>query len=377
MMSRMAKILLAVERSCIEPHWIDQLKDRFQLIPAEISQLGGAAVEAGDDTGVAVIPADWAAGEGARLLDETAQQRPDMRVVAVRSAAHDALGTQSGITRFRITEPQHLGGAIEDALAEYSFLTSQGAQCHAAEIHLQPAGASGQSLLPSISHDVLTPLNHILGFSGMLDAKLEKDADTAREYVEHIQSSGESLLKLMKSVLEIERLTSFNPARDSPLIDASDVAGQAIAGNEELAARAGVSICFQKPAPTPGVFDRRGLAFVLHELIENAVKHNRPGGQVSMALRRKRGHLMVRVADTGSGMTPAAAQAALGRLGVSDVDRPSKAKPGLGITAALLFARANAGRFLIEKDRKTGTAAILTFRGDAASGEMPRTAYRA
>ena len=59
----------------------------------------------------------------------------------------------------------------------------------------------------NMSHDIRTPMNAIVGFSGLLEKNLQNERK-AKEYLEKIQSSGNLLLRIINQVLEMARIES-------------------------------------------------------------------------------------------------------------------------------------------------------------------------
>src|SRR5690606_6554582 len=153
--------------------------------------------------------------------------------------------------------------------------------------------------------------NHVLGFSSMLELKMEENKEEALEYLGHIKSSGETLLKLLKRVLEIVRLTSGESAREHAMIDVDAILAEEVSAARPDAAECGVTLSYQRsPLPIHAYCNEHELRFALQELIDNAIKFNSPGGLVSVAARRENNRLMIRVSDTGKGMTKEIASAA-------------------------------------------------------------------
>ena len=71
----------------------------------------------------------------------------------------------------------------------------------------EQASRSKTQFLANMSHDIRTPMNAIVGFSGFLEKNLQNERK-AKEYLEKIQSSSNLLLRIINQVLEMARIES-------------------------------------------------------------------------------------------------------------------------------------------------------------------------
>ena len=174
------------------------------------------------------------------------------------------------------------------------------------------AGEEAKSyFLTTISHEMRTPLNGILGFTSLLlDTPLTADQ---RELVETIQLSGSALIQLTDGILDFARIESgklkLDPLPCAPrecVEDALDL----------VAARAGakgLELLHWVDDSVPAVILAEGnrLRQVLTNLLNNAVKFT-ASGSVSVSMRRipqehDAPRMRFEIADTGIGLDPARA----------------------------------------------------------------------
>ena len=71
----------------------------------------------------------------------------------------------------------------------------------------EQASRSKTQFLANMSHDIRTPMNAIVGFSGLLEKNLQNEKK-AKEYLEKIQSSSNLLLMIINQILEMARIES-------------------------------------------------------------------------------------------------------------------------------------------------------------------------
>jgi signal transduction histidine kinase/CheY-like chemotaxis protein len=159
--------------------------------------------------------------------------------------------------------------------------------------------------LARMSHELRTPLNAVLGFSQLLLAEVEDDgprASTRRRQLEHIRGAGEHLLALIDDVLDLSSLESgelriqLQPVALEPLL------AQTVPMLDTLRRKHGIEL---QLGALPGmvIADATRLRQVLLNLLSNALKYNRPGGHVRVDSRRQGADWLIRVADSGRGMS--------------------------------------------------------------------------
>ena len=160
--------------------------------------------------------------------------------------------------------------------------------------------------LARISHELRTPLNAVLGFSQLLLAETapgqSPDPTTWRRRVEHVQASGEHLLALIDDVLELSSLESgelplsLQPVALAPLVETTlplvELLAQAHGVTLQLGALDGWALA-----------DPVRLRQVLLNLLSNAIKYNHRGGRVTVDTEIQDGWLLLRVQDSGRGLS--------------------------------------------------------------------------
>ncbi len=191
------------------------------------------------------------------------------------------------------------GTAVE---AELQLITAQAAQ-RAAEQATQAKNV----FLSRMSHELRTPLNAIMGFAQLMEMDRALPPEHAQG-AQQILKGGRVLLELINEVLDIVRIESGRLSLSPEPVDSGEVAREAIALMEPLAAQREVTIAMT-PAPPAGApivrADRHRLHQILINLLANAVKFNRHGGRVTIDFETPAdGRLRISVRDTGPGIPP-------------------------------------------------------------------------
>ena len=167
------------------------------------------------------------------------------------------------------------------------------------------------AFLSSMSHDIRTPMNAIIGFTD-LAMKDVKDTEKVSDYLSKIKASSSHLLSLINDVLEMSRIESGKIELDeSPcslpkiLHDLNTIIiGQAEAKQQELFMDA-VDVTNENI-----ICDKLRLNQILLNLLSNAIKYTQAGGKIFVKISQHEGApagygaYKICVKDNGMGMTP-------------------------------------------------------------------------
>lgn len=165
--------------------------------------------------------------------------------------------------------------------------------------------------LARMSHELRTPLNAVLGFTELL---LERESSaTGRStesalrhgYLSHVHTAGRQLLTLVDDVLDLSRVEGGEARLQMAPVGMSELLAEVLALLEPQRVAAEVTLQLQLDAG-PVMADAGRLRQVLCSLLSNAIRYNRPGGQVRIEWM-PRGpasvERLLRISDTGRGMS--------------------------------------------------------------------------
>lgn len=161
--------------------------------------------------------------------------------------------------------------------------------------------------LSRVSHELRTPLNAVLGFSQLMQMDPNDTLTTGQaERVRHVIDSGRHLLELINDMLDVTSIDNGAVVLAPTGVPMVALLAQCRARLAELAAEHGVRLLSDLPMPELQVHaDPRRAEQVLMHLISNAIKYNRPDGEVRLSLSRDGEEAVVSVSDTGAGMDAA------------------------------------------------------------------------
>ena len=226
------------------------------------------------------------------------------------------------------------------------------------------ASAQKSDVLAKISHEIRTPLNAIIGFTEVMSEERFGPIGNERykEYLTDIHQSGAYLISLVNDLLDLAKIEAGKMDLNFTSVSLNEVATTGVALLQPEAARQRVVLrTGLQPKLPPVVADERSIRQIVINVLSNAVKFTDAGGQViiSTALG-DRGEVILRVRDTGIGMTEKElAQAMEPFRQVAATRRGSGTGLGLPITRALV--EANKGALAITSVKNEGTLVEITF----------------
>lgn len=375
------KILLVDDEPRVLSGLQRRLMDHFDILTAQSASEALDILSHRND--IAAVVADMRMPEtnGIELLRQMRLHWPEVRRLMLTGNTDQATAivaaNQGKVFRF-FTKPcdtDQLAGALYDAIEEFRTATQDKQERKTLEIKAEAGERARQAFLSTMSHELLTPLNHVLGFSAILEQQWRKRGETeALEYLDHIREGGETLLRMVRRVLEIARLSSDSDQRKREILEVTGIISEEIAKLRPDAEHRLISLSFH--AGSHALYIQASdyeLRLALRELLDNAMKFNKPGGHVGVALSAAPEVVTIRIVDTGIGIEGNEAQRALGAFYATESKEKRGGAIGLGLTLAALFATAQGGQLSIESRRRGGTAVTLTLKRAAAPVTIPGT----
>ena len=161
-----------------------------------------------------------------------------------------------------------------------------------------------QELIANVSHDLRTPLAIMQGYVETLQMKEnELSPEQRRKYLQTIMDSSERLSHLIAQLFEYSKLEANQIVPEKEPFLLQELCQDIIFKYQVLAKEKAITLDWQAPRDLPMVFADIGLVErVLQNLLDNALKHTPPEGQVSLMLENAPQGVQVRIADSGPGI---------------------------------------------------------------------------
>jgi signal transduction histidine kinase len=197
---------------------------------------------------------------------------------------------------------------------------------------LDDAFANQQRFVANASHELRTPLAVIRAEVDVALADPDASADELRETAERVRRATDRSERLIESLLTLSRSEAQAAARPE-LVDLAAAVDLAVDGVESELRASGIALRTDlRRATAQG--DRRLLERVVANLVENAVRHNVPGGWVEVETRLGGADARLRVENTGPVVPPSRVDELL-----EPFQRLSRGAPGSGAGLGLSIVR--------------------------------------
>ncbi len=209
-----------------------------------------------------------------------------------------------------------------------------------------------------VSHELKTPLTSIKGFVRLMAAeRVGPITDKQRHYLDVVLRQSESLTLLINDLLDISRIEAgIIEVRQEPL-SLAEVVAAVVQQLDHLAQEKGIAIGVDIPRDLPPLSgDAERLGQVFTNLIHNAVKFTPPQGEVTVRAVTVGRECVVRVSDTGIGISPQDLPKIFDKF--YQVDSSStrhQSGSGLGLSISRRLVNAHGGELRASSARGEGT----------------------
>ncbi len=220
-----------------------------------------------------------------------------------------------------------------------------------------------RDFVANVSHELKTPLAAIRGYAETLNDGALAEPATATRFTERILRQCRRLQALLDDLLTLSRLESLERTPQHEAVDLGTIVHRAVDLVSSSAEERQVALKLDEPRgalslpPVSG--DAEGLERLVVNLLDNAVKYNRPGGEVSVRLGQLDNQALLEVSDSGIGIPPEALPRIFERFYRVDKGRArEEGGTGLGLAIVKHVAQAHGGQIDVESRLGKGS----TFR---------------
>lgn len=219
----------------------------------------------------------------------------EYRWVSVRVLFDESLSSQEAVLCFREVDGEKSRQLQERRLLESSLEAARRSE------------QSKQTFFSSMSHDMRTPLNAIIGLSELVEKRAE-EPERVREYIQKINLSSRHLLELINDILDMSRMEQKGIELNLQQFDLRECIENCVEGVRFQAQRDEKTFELRFEGECSQVIgDPIRVSQIMNNLLSNALKFTPPGGKISLSVAQleQQEHVKYKIVvqDTGIGMS--------------------------------------------------------------------------
>lgn len=209
------------------------------------------------------------------------------------------------------------------------------------------------------AHELRTPITSLRGYLSLLKDNLEPNmSDENKDYLMKSIVSSDNLYSLMENLLNISRIERGSLEIKKTCVECRVVFNSIRDRFKEVAKNANIELVWENKEleSTKILVDATMIAEVLANLIDNAIKYNKPGGKVSVGMYIKNKFLYITVSDNGIGIPQESIPHIFKKFyRVNSTLEQGKKGTGLGLFISKEIVRLHGGDVLLESIEGTGS----------------------
>ncbi len=185
-------------------------------------------------------------------------------------------------------------------------LQEKNAELEGARSIAEKANLAKSDFLSSMSHELRSPLNAILGFAQLLETDNQPLSPIQKQNIAQILHAGWHLLNLIDEILDLSKVESGQVPLSPEPVSLGEVFLECQSMVEAQAVQYGVKMIYpQLESPVFIRADRVRVIQIITNLLSNGIKYNKRNGTVEVnCSQQKPGRIRISVRDTGVGMNP-------------------------------------------------------------------------
>ena len=214
-----------------------------------------------------------------------------------------------------------------------------------------------QDFVANVSHELRTPVATVRALTESLLGGALESRETAERFLRDLDRETARLSQLVEDLLALSRLEAGETVLRVEELSLLGVVEDRLERKSKLAAKYGVHLDLDVEPGIAVEADGGLLATLLDNLLDNAIKYNRPGGRVVVAARREGEDVLIEVRDTGVGIPREELPRIFERF--YRVDRARSRETGgtgLGLSIVKHIAELHGGGVSVESEVGAGSA---------------------
>lgn len=227
----------------------------------------------------------------------------------------------------------------------------------------EAASSAKSTFITSVSHELKTPLNAIIGYSelALYKALEEESEDSLRSYIKNVSQAGRHLLALIDDLLDLSLIEIGKISFKRSEFNLEEMLENVIEMHGTAADERSISIKkdYKNISYVNGDINR--ISQVLTNLLSNALKFTPDGGKVGVEVTQSKDEVLISVWDTGIGIEKEMQQHIFGLFHqVDDSNNRKNSGVGLGLNISKKLVEMHGGALTVESEPGKGSRFTFT-----------------
>ncbi len=227
--------------------------------------------------------------------------------------------------------------------------------------HLLKLERLRSDFVANVSHELRTPLTSIKGYAETLKEEGIRDIDNAKRFLEIIEIEADRLNILINDLMELSEIENKNEDVNISRHSLRSIIGEVTDLIAISAGKKGVTLEVNQPDDVDVWANRDRIKQLLLNLIDNGIKYNKPGGDVTVTATKHAHILKISVKDTGSGIDAKDIPRLFERFYRVDKSR-SKALGGTGLGLSIVkhICELYGGSVTVTSEKNVGSEFVVS-----------------
>ena len=227
---------------------------------------------------------------------------------------------------------------------------------------LEELNTHKESVLAILSHDLRSPLSSIIGITNYLKDNFEKmKSEELKEMLELLYHSSIKQLNMLDYLLEWARIKYASEVFSPSKIELIKYVKRVFDSLNETASVNAINLHYEIEENESVFADGKMLLSILQNIVSNAIKHTKPGGEIFITAKKNEDKLIIEVRDNGIGMS----KEIMEKLFAPQMSSLSKARienkgAGIGLLLVKGFLERNGGEIWVESIEGKGSSFYFT-----------------
>lgn len=216
--------------------------------------------------------------------------------------------------------------------------------------------------IANASHELKTPITSISGFSELISSGMIKDEKIILNYIERISNETIKMKRVIDNLLSLSTLDSTKTCEDDVYINIKDVVLDVVNSYNYMLEKAKVAVTIECEDAYM-MANPQLIYHLISNLIDNAIKYNRPGGHILLSLKNELYNISLIVEDSGIGIEKKNLDRIFARFYRIENSRSRlTGGSGLGLSIVKKICSLYDAHINVESQIDVGTKVTITFR---------------